>query len=86
VQLPASDVVVLEGCGSGALPVGRAASTLVWVDAEAAVRRARGLARDAAYEPFWARWAAQERELYAADRTAERAHLRFDTTADGLTP
>jgi hypothetical protein len=86
VQHPASDVVVLEGCGSGALPVGRAASTLVWVDAEAAVRRARGLARDAAYEPFWARWAAQERELYAADRTAERAHLRFDTTADGLTP
>lgn len=86
VQLPAAEVVILEGCGSGARPVGDAVSTLVWVDADEAVRHARGLARDAAYEPFWERWAAQERELYAADRTAARADLVVDTTEDGLAP
>ena len=86
MQLPAAEVVILEGCGSGARPVGDAVSTLVWVDADEAVRHARGLARDAAYEPFWERWAAQERELYAADRTAARADLVVDTTEDGLAP
>ena len=82
VQLPASEVVVLEGCGSGALPAGKAASVLVWVEAEESVRRARGLARDAGYASFWDRWAAQERRLYDADRTWERADLFLDTTRD----
>ena len=82
VQLPSSEVVVLEGCGSGALPVGRAASVLVWVEAEESVRRARGLARDPGYAPFWDRWSAQERRLYEADRTWERADLFLDTTGD----
>jgi cytidylate kinase len=82
VQLPASEVVVLEGCGSGALPAGKAASVLVWVEAEESVRRARGLARDAGYASFWERWAAQERRLYDADRTWERADLFLDTTRD----
>ena len=80
VQLPSSEVVVLEGCGSGALPAGKAASVLVWVEAEETVRRARGLARDAGYAPYWEGWAAQERRLYDADRTWERADLFVDTT------
>ena len=80
VQLPASEVVVLEGCGSGALPAGTAASVLVWVEAEEAVRRARGLARDPGYAAFWDRWAVQERRLYEADRTWERADVFIDTT------
>ena len=80
VQLPSSEVVVLEGCGSGALPAGKAASVLVWVEAEESVRKARGLARDAGYGPFWERWAVQERRLYDADRTWERADLFLDTT------
>ena len=82
VQLPSSDVVVLEGCGSGALPAGKAASVLVWVEAEESVRRARGLARDPGYAPFWEPWAVQERRLYDADRTWERADVYVDTTAD----
>jgi uridine kinase len=86
VQLPGSDVVVLEGCGSGARPTGDALSTLVWVEADETVRHARGLARDAAYEPFWERWAAQEKDLYAADGTRARADLVVDTTADGYVP
>jgi uridine kinase len=86
VQLPGTDVLVLEGCGSGVRPVGDAASTLVWVEADEAVRHARGLARDAAYEPFWDRWAAQEKDLYAADGTRSRADLVVDTTEDGYLP
>ena len=80
VQLPPSEVVVLEGCGSGALPVGRSASVLVWIEADESVRRARGLARDPGYALFWDTWSAQERLLYDADRTWERADLLLDTT------
>ena len=84
VQVPAAEVLVLEGCGSAARPVGDAVSTLVWVEADAAVRRARAMARDAAYGPFWERWAAQEEELYAADRTRERADLVIDTSRERI--
>jgi hypothetical protein len=51
--------------GSGLLTRGSAAvgDVRVWVDADAAVRRRRAIARDgAAYEPHWHRWAAQEDE------------------------
>lgn len=74
------DVVVLEGCGSGALPGGELLSVLVWVDADPAQRRERGLARDPGYAEFWDRWAAQEQALYAADGTRARADLHVDTT------
>jgi uridine kinase len=84
VQLPPSEVVVLEGCGAGALPVGGSASVLVWVDADVAVRHARGLTRDPGYAPFWGGWAAQERRLYDTDRTVERADLVVDTTRQRL--
>jgi uridine kinase len=82
VQLPASDVVVLEGCGSGALPAGAYTSVLVWVEADEAVRYARGIARDPGYAAHWDRWAAQERKVYDADRTWERADLFVDTTRE----
>ena len=74
------DVVVLEGCGSGALPGGAFVSVLVWVDADVAARRERGMARDPGYAEFWDRWAAQEQALYAADGTRARADLLLDTT------
>ena len=80
VQVPASEVVVLEGCGSGALPAGGAASVLVWVEADEGVRRSRGLSRDPGYAAFWDLWAIQERRLYEADRTWERADVLIDTT------
>jgi hypothetical protein len=84
VQLPVSEVIVVEGCGSGAMPAGDALSALVWVEADEGVRKARGLARDPGYAPFWDLWAAQERELYAADGTRGRADLVVDTTHDRL--
>jgi cytidylate kinase len=84
VQLPASEVIVVDGCGSGALPAGRALSALVWVEAPEPLRKARGLARDQGYGPFWDRWAAQERSLYAADGTRARADLVIDTGDERL--
>jgi uridine kinase len=80
VQPDPSGVVVLEGCGSGALDTAGALSLLVWVEAQEAVRRTRGLQRDPGYADFWDRWKRQEREVYALDRTRERADVVVDTT------
>ncbi|HET7304382.1 MAG TPA: (d)CMP kinase [Segeticoccus sp.] len=75
--------LVVEGVGAGARPAGQHVSLLVWLEADRRVRRARGLERDGdAYTPHWERWAAQERELFARDRTRERADVVIDTTTD----
>ena len=77
---PAPPVVLLEGAGSGAAPCRPYLAALVWLDAPEPVRRARALARDgAAYEPHWERWARQEREHFARERTAERADVVVGT-------
>lgn len=80
VQVEPSEVVVLEGCGSGALDCADALSLLVWVEADEPVRRQRGLRRDPGYADFWERWGRQEREVFAQDRTRERADVVVDTT------
>ena len=68
-------LLVVEGVGAGTAP-----GFLIWVDAPQEVRYRRAMARDgAAYAPYWARWAAQERAHFAADRTAERADIRVIT-------
>lgn len=67
--------LVVEGVGAGTAP-----GMLIWLDAPAEVRYRRAMTRDgAAYAPYWARWAAQEQAHFAADRTAERAHVRLMT-------
>lgn len=82
VAVPESPLLVVEGVGSSVLPAGRYASVTVWVEAARDVRFERGIARDGeAYRPNWERWAAQERELFAADGTRERADVRLDTSA-----
>jgi hypothetical protein len=54
----------------------------VWVEADRAVRFARGIDRDGeAYRPHWERWARQEESLFAADRTRDGADVVLDTTA-----
>jgi hypothetical protein len=68
-------LLVVEGVGAGTAP-----GLLIWVDAPEAERYRRAMARDgAAYAPHWARWAAQERAHFAADRTRERADVRLRT-------
>ena len=81
ITLPRSPFLVLEGCGSSVGCAGQYAAVRVWVDAEPAIRKARGLARDGeTFAPHWQRWAAQEKALYAADGTAAKADLVIDTT------
>lgn len=69
-------LLVLEGVGSGGLAWASLMTTLVWVDAAYDVRRRRGLDRDGAvFAPQWTRWAAQEQDLFARERTRERADV-----------
>ena len=79
-EVPACDVLVVEGVGSGALACAPHLTALVWVEAPRPLRLARGLERDGeAYRPHWERWAAQEDEYFLADGTRARADVRLHT-------
>lgn len=79
-EVPETDLLVIEGCGSSVGPAGDFAAVRVFMEAPREERMRRGLARDGeSYRPHWERWAAQEAELYAAHRTRERAHLVIAT-------
>ncbi|MEW1953743.1 hypothetical protein [Terrabacter sp. NPDC080008] len=81
-EVPPSDFLVVEGCGSSVGPARAYAAVTVFVDADPALRRRRGLARDGeAYRPHWQQWADQEAALFAADTTRERADLVLDTSS-----
>lgn|GEM_PF-185479 len=81
VAVEPGGVLVVEGCGSSVGPAGEHAAVRVWVDAEPGLRMRRGVARDGeAYRPHWERWAAQEEQVFGADRTRERADMVIDTT------
>jgi para-aminobenzoate synthetase len=78
---PRPAVVLLEGAGSGAGAAAPWLAGLLWVDADAGVRRRRALARDGAtYAPHWDRWSAQEEAYAARERPRDRAGLVLDTT------
>jgi cytidylate kinase len=75
VEVAPAPLVVLEGAGSSVGAAGDYASVRVWVEAAEAIRKARGIARDPGFEPHWERWAVQERKVFGADGTRERADL-----------
>jgi len=80
-EVPQCRFLVVEGCGSSVQPAGSYAAVSVFVDADVALRRRRGIDRDGeAYRPKWQRWADQETALFAADATRERADLVLDTS------
>jgi chloramphenicol 3-O-phosphotransferase len=75
-DLGVPSLLVVEGVGAGVAP-----GLLIWMDAPEEVRYRRAMDRDGAtYAPYWARWAAQERAHFAADRTADRADVRLTTS------
>jgi uridine kinase len=85
VDVDPVDLLVVEGVGSGALSYAPLVTTLVWVEAEAAVRLARGLVRDGeAAREHWVDWMAQEQTWFAEQRTRERADVVVRT--DGRQP
>ena len=82
VLIPPRPVLIVEGCGSGSRVLDPVRNLLVWVEAPAALRLARGLARDGAdLEPEWRRWQETEAAEFARENTRARADLRIDGTA-----
>ncbi|MEU8265706.1 hypothetical protein AB0B89_00960 [Sphaerisporangium sp. NPDC049002] len=78
-----TEVVVVEGVGTGALAAAPYVSFLVWTEAPLAVRKARALRRDGeAYRPHWERWARQERAYFAADGVRARADAVVGTAPE----
>jgi hypothetical protein len=74
--VPGSDWLLVEGVGSGGRVLRPYLSGVVWIEAPAAVRKRRALARDGqTYAPHWTRWARQEDAYYAADQVREAAGL-----------
>jgi len=81
-DVPPCRFLVVEGCGASVGPARPYAAVTVFVDADTALRRDRGIARDGeAYRPHWQRWADQESALFSSDSTRDRADLVLDTSS-----
>ena len=79
--LPAADLLLVEGVGSGARPGAEFESALIWLEADRDVRLRRGTDRDGeSYRPHWQHWAAQEEALFAVDGTRSRAGVILNTS------
>jgi gluconate kinase len=65
--LDPDEPIVVEGCGALSRTNRALATFGIWVDAPAADRRRRALARDPGFAPYWSSWAAQEREHAARE-------------------
>ena len=76
IVVPPTDVLLLDGCGSGARVIRPYLSYLVWLDAPSDVRRARAESRgDDTVAQWWDLWAAQEAEHFAAEGTEAAADV-----------
>ena len=75
-------VLVVEGCGSSPRALDRWTTLRVWVEAPAALRLSRGLARDGDdLAAHWHRWQETEAHHFAAEDTRGRADVRVDGAA-----
>ena len=82
VAVPVPRVLVVEGCGSSPRALDRWATLRVWVEAPAALRLSRGLARDGDdLAAHWHRWQGTEARHFAAEDTRGRADVRVDGAA-----
>lgn len=81
VEVPPSDLLVLEGVGAGGTVERPSPATLlVWLEAPRDVRGARAVERDGiATEPQLVAWRRQEDAWFAAQRTRGRADLVVPT-------
>ena len=74
-------LLVVEGVGSGSARFADLVTLLVWVEAPYDLRMRRGLERDGdAFAPHWDSWARDEADLFARERTRERADVCVDGT------
>jgi hypothetical protein len=83
-DVPDAPVLLIEGVGAGARACAPHLAQIVWAEAPASLRFARGMARDGeGYRPHWERWAEQEATHFATEGTRERADVRLDAGVDG---
>jgi energy-coupling factor transporter ATP-binding protein EcfA2 len=76
VDQPTVDVLILEGCGSGALAYDAYRALLVWVEVDSSTSLARGIARDGEQvREHWLEWMASESRHFALNDTRARADL-----------
>jgi len=79
VTIEPTDLLVLEGVGSGCRMHDDLIGVLVWVDAPYDLRMRRGIERDGdAFAPHWESWAEAEQVHFARHRTRQRADLVVD--------
>jgi hypothetical protein len=79
-DLPAPDVLILEGCGSGARAYDAYRTVLVWVEAFADVRMQRGLDRDGPdLVGRWREWMETEERHFIANDTRRHADVTLRT-------
>jgi uridine kinase len=84
VAVPPTPWLVVEGVGSGAAAIAAYTTVLVWVEVDDDLRLARGLARDGeAMAEHWRTFMVDERELFARERTRDRAGVLVDGTGRG---
>ncbi len=80
LELPVPEVLIMEGCASGALAYAAYVTVLAWVEADPATRTARGVERDGeAVLALWLRWMDSEARHFAANRTRARADVLLST-------
>ncbi len=72
---PAAEIVILEGVGAAASTARAHLDAVIWVEADAEVRRRTALKRDGIYAPFWQQWADQEAAWLAVDDPASAADV-----------
>jgi hypothetical protein len=78
--LPVSDVLVVEGCGAGAVRLAGDLALLIWVTAgREREARLRGRADWAGYQEHRQRWVRQERDMLRRERTPARADVTVRT-------
>jgi uridine kinase len=81
VEVPPAAWLVVEGVGSGAAALAAYTTVLVWVEVDDDLRLARGLERDSdSMEEHWRQFMLDERDLFARERTRERADVVVDGT------
>jgi uridine kinase len=81
VDVPPAAWLVVEGVGCGAAGLAAYTTVLVWIEVDDDLRLARGMKRDGvAMEQHWRQFMADERALFARDRSRERADVLVDGT------
>jgi energy-coupling factor transporter ATP-binding protein EcfA2 len=79
VPVAPAPLIVLEGVGSGSGCVADLVTVLAWVEVPYELRMERGLERGGiGVAEHWRQWAVDEQELFARERTRERADLVLD--------